>query len=136
MRTAKGKGKGIDKGNGKKGKGGNGDANKGGFRGKRYWCEEMRHRASECNKKTSEAKARTRSIKLKKTTRSETTNQKKKLTWEHSTCVLWNMSRKVRKQKHDEQNHEDASNRTDASNRAETVRRDHGESEGVGQATQ
>ena len=40
------------------------------------------------------------------------------------------------KHKHDEQNHEGASDRTDASNHAETVRRDHGASEGVGQAAQ
>ena len=61
---------------------------------------------------------------------SDMTNQKKI----HGSirCVsTWKRGKQERRKQKHEQNHEDASDRTDASNHAETVRRDHGTSEGV-----
>ena len=51
---------------------------------------------SQKRQRTSEAKARTTFTNLKKTTKSDKTNQKKKWSWEHSTCALWRTSRKSR----------------------------------------
>ena len=111
-----------------------GDASKGGFKGKCWWGGEVDTEQANATRRRliSGAKART--------TDQERHDQPQQETYvgTFDMCALEHAeeSKHDASNNHDEQNYDDASDRTVFSNHAGTMRRDQGESEAVGQATQ